>query len=411
MGSSSSKSSGSGSTSRMKRTKQRLSSIFLCGASSSSYIPLQLQDHPVKSPLTSVENFGTLNLGSPGSITESSSVFWSEAVNTSDNLETGTSSGSCIGITEDDLLDCGLINLEESNNTLLSNNGEPNSHQPSQESVTTLVAVADAQISEVGSVSIKCSDSKQSSSMEQESRNSFPDQNLFSGQGDISHQISASVPVPIARDPTEVNLFTGDENPQMTATSGPGYSMSDRRIREDMLHVDRLSISSNIFSSGTPELSNSEWRNSRRLFWDSFSRRRSRRHSDSPTILFTSGRADDLGSRDRWHRNLDGGLQPYGFGHQSDNLGVEAHRNDRRWLGSEISDRLLTTLTEFDQQTTLCASGLHPRGTCTCESLYTSEEFSALASISRIITLAETLFEVLEELYRQPFSFSPCYCL
>lgn len=46
------------------------------------------------------------------------------------------------------------------------------------------------------------------------------------------------------------------------------------------------------------------------------------------------------------------------------------------------------------QQTALCASGLHSEGSCLCDSFFTAEESSTLASISQIIMLADALFEV-----------------
>lgn len=58
-----------------------------------------------------------------------------------------------------------------------------------------------------------------------------------------------------------------------------------------------------------------------------------------------------------------------------------------------MSERVFRGLDE-QGQTTFCASGLHPDGTCSCESFFMAEETSALASISRIVMLAEALFEV-----------------
>lgn len=51
-------------------------------------------------------------------------------------------------------------------------------------------------------------------------------------------------------------------------------------------------------------------------------------------------------------------------------------------------------LNEGSRETTFCASGLHPEGTCSCGSNFTAEESTTLASISRIIMLADALFEV-----------------
>ena len=46
-------------------------------------------------------------------------------------------------------------------------------------------------------------------------------------------------------------------------------------------------------------------------------------------------------------------------------------------------------------RTGICPSGLHPDGTCSCESILMTEESGTRASISRIVMLAEALFEVI----------------
>lgn len=49
---------------------------------------------------------------------------------------------------------------------------------------------------------------------------------------------------------------------------------------------------------------------------------------------------------------------------------------------------------EGDRQTAFCASGLHRDGTCSCDSFLRADESSNFTSISRIIILADALFEV-----------------
>uniref|UniRef100_A0A5B7ACR0 RING-type domain-containing protein n=1 Tax=Davidia involucrata TaxID=16924 RepID=A0A5B7ACR0_DAVIN len=75
-------------------------------------------------------------------------------------------------------------------------------------------------------------------------------------------------------------------------------------------------------------------------------------------------------------------------------------------LPIKIPERPHSNLNEGGQQTTFCASGLHPDGTCSCDSFFMAEESSTFASISRIVMLAEALFEVLDEIHRQPLSLS-----
>ncbi|GMP42531.1 hypothetical protein CsSME_00012242 [Camellia sinensis var. sinensis] len=72
----------------------------------------------------------------------------------------------------------------------------------------------------------------------------------------------------------------------------------------------------------------------------------------------------------------------------------------------QISERIRSDQDEGGRQTTFCASGLHPDGTCSCDAFFMGEESSTYASISRIVMLAEALFEVLDEIHRQPLSLS-----
>lgn len=60
----------------------------------------------------------------------------------------------------------------------------------------------------------------------------------------------------------------------------------------------------------------------------------------------------------------------------------------------QLWERLRGSLEERSRRTTFCASGLHPNGTCSCGTFSRSEESGIHASISRIVMLAEALFEV-----------------
>lgn len=150
---------------------------------------------------------------------------------------------------------------------------------------------------------------------------------------------SNSVAIPSVTDSPVTFHSQGDESNQEVMRSGLGIVVSDRADREQgrrdgsVFHVDVVSISSNIVSSTTAEVSNREARrNSRRLFWDAFSRRSSRRHSDSPTIVFSTDDTDDLGSHDRWLLDFSGDFFEDGFGSDSGYLGSRIHSmNERRW--------------------------------------------------------------------------------
>lgn len=60
----------------------------------------------------------------------------------------------------------------------------------------------------------------------------------------------------------------------------------------------------------------------------------------------------------------------------------------------QIRERLRIGFDNETRGTAFCPSGLHPNGRCACDSLFMHEESSTRASISRIVMLAEALFEV-----------------
>ncbi|KAG8639394.1 hypothetical protein MANES_14G138100v8 [Manihot esculenta] len=204
----------------------------------------------------------------------------------------------------------------------------------------------------------------------------------------------------------------GDESVPEAIPAGLGFLVADREQgTEDggVIHVDVVSISSSIFSSSNADMRGRDARrNSRRLFWDAFSRRSSRRHLDSPTIFFSAENSDDLLSHERWLLDFSGDFFDDGMGGDSGYLGSRIHslNGRRRHSRSEMWERLRGGFNEQGRGTTLCPSGLHPDGTCSCDSSPTTEESSNRASISRIVMLAEALFEVLDEIHRQPVSLS-----
>ncbi|CAI0388681.1 unnamed protein product [Linum tenue] len=114
----------------------------------------------------------------------------------------------------------------------------------------------------------------------------------------------------------------------------------------DVLHVDVVSISSSIFSRGTADTASpyETRRNSRRLFWDAFSRRSSWRPMDSPTIvLSTDDSPDDLQSHDRWLLDFSGDF--FNDGVTSSDAGYPGSRirswtDRRRQSRSEVLDEI-----------------------------------------------------------------------
>lgn len=106
-----------------------------------------------------------------------------------------------------------------------------------------------------------------------------------------------------------------DDTSQDETPSGLGSVVSEReQSRQDasLLQVDLVGISSNNLLINSADTSSREARrNSRRLFWDAFSRRSSRRLSDSRTLLFSPGDSEHFRphhSRERWLLDFSGGF-------------------------------------------------------------------------------------------------------
>lgn len=225
----------------------------------------------------------------------------------------------------------------------------------------------------------------------------------------MGSQNSDSGPVPDASDSVIASQSHGNEAMQEVLPSPVlGLLVSDRlqALSEgNVLHLDVVSISSNTLPSINNEVSTREARrNSRRTFWDAFSSRSSRRHADFPAILFTSEDTDLMGSRRRWLLDVGDDFVDDRFGVDSSHFGrrSRAINERRRNSRSEFWDRLRGASSEGNHRSS-CPFDLHPDGSCSCE---LDEEASALTSISRIVLLAEALFEVLDEIHRQPESFS-----
>ncbi|KAF8036743.1 hypothetical protein BT93_C2453 [Corymbia citriodora subsp. variegata] len=168
---------------------------------------------------------------------------------------------------------------------------------------------------------------------------------------------------------------------------------------EGIIHVGIVNISSSVLSDSRNDIG--AWdtrRSSRRLFWDVFSRDSSVGRSDSSSTSFSRDDPDYLGFHERYDHFFEG---------DSRYLGGRIHRSHhrRRRPRSEIWDRLRYGLSENGGRTALCPSGLHPDGLCSCDSFSVSES-STHSSISRIVMLAEALFEVLDEIHRQPIPLS-----
>ncbi|KAF8393089.1 hypothetical protein HHK36_021330 [Tetracentron sinense] len=440
-----SSSSSLGSRPSRPRVNRRLSS-FICGGSA-SHAPVEMEDCSVELLANSAGDCDPAIDAFKSSAGGSSSIFGSEPECSFSKTENGASSQSSNDIIENNSIQYGSRSIETSNvGKCLSESKELVPHQlnadcspigcyfertndtastssKEQQSLvsvsvnagTSLDAVVEVDSENEGGSQIYTEGICSSSMPFQELGDSFTDrvspvENCVDEDMGIHNSDSYSVPV-VSDSPVTLQLL-GDESAQEATSPGLGFLMPNRQ-REmrsgSVLHVDVVSISSNILSSTTGEVNSREARrNSRRLFWDAFSRRSSRRHSESPTMVFSTDDTDDLGSHDRWLLDISGDLFEDGVGDDSGYLGGRGHgMHERRWQSrSEIWERLRGERDDSGRRTTFCASGLHADGTCSCESFVMAEESGTHASFSQIVILAEALFEVLDEIHQQPSSLS-----
>ncbi|KAJ6372609.1 hypothetical protein OIU76_027005 [Salix suchowensis] len=378
MGSNSSRPGSRTSRTRLNsRSSRFFSSLICCGSASSRTARHEMEDYPDKILMNSAEQccpvIEVRNLAE-----ESSLVSNTVTGSSSSDTEIGGSSGDSITASEGTSVKYGYRNLDtNSRGKCLSDSKEIVGPDQGHGDYLSNALPLDNHMGEVTDMPSSNSDS-------------------------VNHR--SNVPVTFRS--------TQDESIQDPVPSDLGFLVPNReqgRTDGSVLHVDVVSISSSIYSSSNSDTSSREARrNSRRLFRDAFSRRSSRRHVDSPTIVFSTDNTDNLESHDRWLLDFSGDFFDDGIGSDSGYMSRRIHRLNerRRHSRSEIWERLRGGLDENGRRTSSCPSGLHPDGTCSCESFLMSEDSSARGSISRIVMLAEALFEVLDEIHRQPVSLS-----
>lgn len=217
----------------------------------------------------------------------------------------------------------------------------------------------------------------------------------------------------VSDSPLDFHLLRDDIAQEVTPP-GLGFVVSEReqsRQDESLLHVDMLSIS-NTLPTNSAEISSREARrNSRRLFWDAFSRRSSRssrRQADSRTIVFSPVGSDHLRSPDRQLLDFSSAFIDDEFGGDLSSRGSRTPGSNDQQLNSrsEIWERLRGTLDSTYYPPPACPRGVHADGSCLCQSISSAEESGPRTGISRIVMLAEALFEVLDRIHQQPMSLS-----
>lgn len=194
--------------------------------------------------------------------------------------------------------------------------------------------------------------------------------------------------------PASVLSDSSTDNATQTFSPGLGFLVSER---------EQSHRNGNTPSASSSESSDAEGRqNNRRLFWDAFSQRSSRRNTDSRTFVATNDDTDGLGSHDRGLPDFSNDLFDDGIG-----SGSRRYSNSNQIINSELLERFHNFgQSRSGHRTAICALGIHPAGTCACRSILRAEDSGTRARISRIVMLAEALFEVLDEIHRQPMSLS-----
>ncbi|KAB2023989.1 hypothetical protein ES319_D06G056900v1 [Gossypium barbadense] len=425
-----------GRLNRRPKRRSRLSSFFICGTSS-SHAPLEMEDYPAEILVKSTDHSGPVSNVVQSPLEESALICSMGTRFSSIDSETGIPAESSSAASQNSSVEGGSRDVETShcrkclteNTELVAsqvdagyNRGE--SHKESSTSASTPFIeqqssdpVSENLSTNVGAVRFENANKGVSEvcpepsilspqGLEDSNLRRIPVENESGEVTTVTNSGFASAPH--ASEP-ETSHSIGGESIIEVMPSGLGFLLSNRERSQgdgSVLHVDLVSLSSNILSGGTADTSNRESRrNSRRMFSDAFSRRSSRRVNNSQSIFLSTDDNNDPGFDNRWLLDFDGDFFYDGAAGDSGYLSSRIHRLNERRRHSRLENwlRLHGGHDENHRRTTFCPSGIHPDGTCSCDSSLMNDEPSARVSISRIVMLAEALFEVL---HRQPVSLS-----
>ncbi|XP_039058594.1 uncharacterized protein LOC120202186 isoform X2 [Hibiscus syriacus] len=374
-----------GRLNRRPKRRSRISSFFICGGSS-SHAPLDREAYPTGILVKSAEHCDPVTNIVRSPLEESALICSMGTRFSSIDTETGLSAESNTAVSEDSSVEGDSRDVEKSNcRKCLTENTE---------------LVAPQMCPESGILSPQ--------GLEDSHSRRICVENQLGEVTTVDDSGSAPASAPHASEP-ETSHLLGRESILEAMPSGLGFIVSNRERGQgdgSILHVDLVSLSSNILSGGSAETSNREARrNNRRLFSDAFSRRSFRRNDNSPSIFLSMDDDNDTGFDNRWLFDFNGDFLYDGALGDSGYLRSRTYRlNERRRRSRlEIWERLRGGNDENSRPTTFCPSGIHPDGSCSCDSYLRTDEPSARVSISRIVMLAEALFEVL---HRQPVALS-----
>eukprot|EP00250_Pteridium_aquilinum_P006544 c16434_g1_i1 orf=228-1868(+) len=234
--------------------------------------------------------------------------------------------------------------------------------------------------------------------------------------GEVSELENSANPAEWERDLGSFQNGTGLES----QASVVAHSSQDTLTAQDsdlgVLHVEALGLVAQTLDESSSLLRGDSSgrearRNNRRRLWDALTRATSRRRRLSPSLLLAN---DDIDGLSTW--NDDWGLFDWNSSEESsvgDESGMSMRRSsnmeERRWRSRPqvwALQQFSNSMEGSTGRSRHCAFGRHPNGHCSCEAFVMTEESSTRASISRIVMLAEALFEVLDEIHRQSVALS-----
>ncbi|XP_047939084.1 uncharacterized protein LOC125186703 isoform X2 [Salvia hispanica] len=382
--------------------RRSISSLLICGASSSS--PTEMEDYPAELLVSSAEHSRRKKLKVPRRNSDSSEGKGDDLISV--KSESVVSSRRLLGAYDNSILEVGSSHDDTSDRRKWLH--ESRELVPSHQSIGTSrcdgtasssygdqpspILLSGNEMSSIGHISgINCNvkgDASQSGQGFNNTSRVYCDvlRESFLGEVSVGNNVSGEIDYSnsnfgssfVSDSPLEFHLSRGNI-PQEAAPSDLDFLVSEReqnRQNENLHHVDVVSTLDTLTANSAEINRHEARRNSRRLFWDAFSRRGSRRRTNSRTYLFSSAGSDHLRFPDRQLLDFSGGFSDDEF---VGDLG--SHRS--RSPGSN------------DQN-------LMPRH----ESSSLAEESGPRTGISRIVMLAEALFEVLDQIHQQPLSLS-----
>ncbi|XP_042000850.1 uncharacterized protein LOC121750389 [Salvia splendens] len=412
-----------------------ISSVLICGASSSSS-PTEMEDYPAELLVNSAEHGRRKKLKVPRRNSDSSEGKGDDLISV--KSETVVSSRRLLGAYDNSILEVGSSHddtsdrrkwLHESRELVPSHrsigtsrcDGTASSSYGGQPSPIFLPGNEMTSIDHINGINCNLKgDASQTGQGFDNTSRVYCDvlRESFLGEVSVENTVTGEIDCSstnfgssfVSETPLELHLSRGNI-PQEAAPSDLDFLVSEReqnRQDENLHHVDVVSTSDTLTANSAEINSHEARRNSRRLFWDAFSRRGSRRRTNSRTYLFSPAGSDHLRFPDRQLLDFSGGFSDDEFvGDLGSHRSRSPGSNDQHLMpGHELWDRLVGTLDSTDYPTPACPRGVHADGSCLCQSSSLAEESVPRTGISRIVMLAEALFEVLDQIHQQPLSLS-----